>query len=60
MESHLNLALHDHIAAEIVNRVVETKQDALDLLTWTFLYRRLAQNPNYYNLVRALVRGLLS
>lgn len=50
VESHLNLALHDHFAAEIVNRVMETKQDALDYLTWTFLYRRLTQNPNYYNL----------
>jgi pre-mRNA-splicing helicase BRR2 len=50
LESHLNLALHDHFAAEIVNRIMETKQDALDYLTWTFLYRRLTQNPNYYNL----------
>ena len=52
VESVLAGALHNHINAEVVNGVIESKQDALDYLTWTFLYRRLAQNPNYYNLVR--------
>eukprot|EP00955_Chlamydomonas_euryale_P020740 219790-Chlamydomonas_euryale.AAC.1 len=43
VESHLDHFLHDHFVAEIVTRTVENKQDAVDYLTWTFYYRRLAQ-----------------
>ncbi|KAJ7515579.1 hypothetical protein O6H91_22G019200 [Diphasiastrum complanatum] len=50
VESHLDHFLHDHLNAEVVVRTIENKQDAVDYLTWTFMYRRLTQNPNYYNL----------
>ena len=50
VESHLQHYLHDNLNAEVVSTVIENKQDAVDYLTWTFMYRRLTQNPNYYNL----------
>lgn len=50
VESSLMNVLPDHLNAEIVAGTIGTKQDALDYLTWTYFFRRLLQNPSYYNL----------
>ena len=58
VESHLDHYLHDHLNSEVVTKTVENKQEAVDYLTWTFYYRRLSQNPNYYNLLGTSHRHL--
>ncbi len=50
VESSLADVLHNHLNAEIVSGTITTKHDAIDYLTWTYLYRRILVNPSYYGL----------
>jgi pre-mRNA-splicing helicase BRR2 len=50
IESRLLENLTEALNSEIVSKVVGTKQESLDWLTWSFLYRRVTANPNYYGL----------
>ncbi|XP_011308512.1 activating signal cointegrator 1 complex subunit 3 [Fopius arisanus] len=50
VESSLLEVLPDHINAEIVAGTIASKQQFLDYLTWTYFFRRLMKNPQYYNL----------
>ena len=51
IESHLDHVLHNTMCAEVVAKAITNKQEAVDYLTWSFFYRRLTKNPNYYNLL---------
>lgn len=50
VESHLLSIVHDAFVSEISTSTIENKQDAVDWLTWTYFYRRLATNPAFYGL----------
>lgn len=50
IESNLLAALPDHVNAEIAAGMVTSKVKLMEYITWTYLYRRLNQNPSYYNL----------
>jgi pre-mRNA-splicing helicase BRR2 len=50
VESQLADNLRDALNVEIVSGSVHSLQDAVDWLTWSFMYRRLVPNPNFYNL----------
>ena len=41
VESRLNMFMSNHVNSEIVAKTIESKQDCIDWLTWTFFYRRL-------------------
>lgn len=50
VESSLHKVLDDHIGAEITAGTITNRQEALDFLSWTFLYRRAHHNPTYYGI----------
>jgi len=53
VESSLLDCLHNYLNAEIVGGAIKSLQDAVDYVTWTFLFRRLLVNPAYYGLKEA-------
>jgi len=50
LESLLPKDLHPHLNAAVAASQVTNIQDALDWLTWTFMYRRILKNPNFYEI----------
>ncbi|KAJ2047917.1 putative steryl acetyl hydrolase mug81 [Coemansia sp. RSA 922] len=58
VESSLHNHLSEHINAEIASGTVKSAQDAVDYLSWTYLYRRLSQNPTYYGVEEPTEAGV--
>jgi hypothetical protein len=48
VESSMHLCLEEHLNAEISSGTIKSKQDAMDWVTWTYLYRRVFKNPSFY------------
>jgi activating signal cointegrator complex subunit 3 len=51
--------LYDQLNAEIATGSVTSKSDAINYLTWTFMWRRLVQNPSFYGLEDTSDEGVL-
>lgn len=58
IESHLHDNLHDVFLPEISNKMITSTQDAVDWVTFTYLYRRFLANPSYYSLTDTSNEGL--
>lgn len=59
VELSLHKVLDDHLGAEIAAGTIETRAQAMEFLTWTFLYRRAHNNPTYYGIDDTLVELVL-
>lgn len=60
VESSLHKVLDNHIGAEISAGTIGTRQEAMNFLTWTFLYRRAHNNPTYYGIEDISSAGISS
>lgn len=48
VESQLLDAFPDHLNAEIMSGTVQSKHEAMEFLSSTYLYHRIIKNPSYY------------
>ena len=50
IESSLMEQLEDHINAEITRGEIHDEESCIEWITWSFMFRRVLKNPNYYSL----------
>lgn len=58
VELSLHKVLDNHLGAEIASGTIRSRQQAMDFLTWTFLYRRAHNNPTYYGIEDTSPKGI--
>nr|CDS20805.1 Activating signal cointegrator 1 complex subunit [Echinococcus granulosus] len=58
VESCLPRILPDYLNAEVASGSVASMQAAVECITWTFYFRRLLMNPNYYHLEDTSAAGV--
>ena len=59
LESSLHTQLADHLNAEIASGSVQSVSDAIEFLSWTYLFRRIAVNPDFYHAAAATPAAFL-
>ncbi|SMN21670.1 similar to Saccharomyces cerevisiae YER172C BRR2 RNA-dependent ATPase RNA helicase (DEIH box) [Maudiozyma saulgeensis] len=57
-ESFLYFNFHDILINGISNSIIETKQDCVDWLTYTYFYRRIHANPTFYGVKNSTEYGI--
>ena len=50
-ESQLSALIDDVLDTQIVSQTMTNLRNAIDFMTWTFLYRLLTMNPIFYGIV---------
>lgn len=58
MESYMYFHLHDLFLTEIASSVIQSKQDCIDWVTYTYFYRRLHSNPSFYGVRETSAYGI--
>lgn len=57
-ESFIYFHLHESFSNEISTGIIETKQDCIDWITYTYFYRRIHANPSFYGLKDTSALGI--
>lgn len=58
IESFMYFHLHDLFTTEISSSVIQSKQDCVDLIAYTYFYRRLYANPSFYGVKDTSAYGI--